>query len=82
MLHTFYPNCFIQWSSSNCITTQGLVNCDKDNFVILFLYLTSLKYILLCYGSLVSCFMHMHLLPPFINIRCFRFVNQMYLDKF
>jgi exocyst complex protein 7 len=23
-----------------------------------------------------------HLLPPFINIRCFRFVKQIYLDKF
>jgi hypothetical protein len=23
-----------------------------------------------------------NILPPFINIRCFRFVKQMYLDKF
>jgi hypothetical protein len=30
-----------------------------------------------CKNSVLS-----ELLPPFINIRCFRFVKQMYLDKF
>jgi hypothetical protein len=57
---------------------SGIEKENKENIYIKGSWIRDGYQGLIFFGSIFLCYV----LHPFINIRCFRFVKQMYLDKF